>query len=104
MTIEDAPEVPRRLLLANEAAECPVRQHSGDLLMTLFASEGGAPSPAASSRSRSLLRRRLLGVLGHELDVESQALQFLHEHVEGLRGTRLEAAFSLHDCLVDPVA
>src|SRR5499426_1674027 len=48
------------------------------------------------------LRRRLL-VLGDELHVQRQTLQFLHEHVEGLRGTRLEEVFSLHDRLVDPV-
>src|SRR5437870_10193281 len=32
----------------------------------------------------------LLAVLHHELHVEREALELLDEHVEGLRGTRLE--------------
>src|SRR5215510_1149496 len=48
--------------------------------------------------------RRLLAVFGNELDVEGEALQLLHEHVEGFRGARLEEVLALHDGLVDPVA
>src|SRR4029450_5520443 len=47
---------------------------------------------------------RLLAVLGNELYIEGQALQFLHEHVEGFRGAGLEEILTLHDRLVDAVA
>src|SRR6267378_5638490 len=47
---------------------------------------------------------RLLGVLGHELHIQRQALQLFHQHVEGLRRAWLEEIFSLHDGFVDPVA
>src|SRR5690606_25705307 len=35
-----------------------------------------------------------------QLDVEAQSHQFLHEHVEALRQTRLERVLALHDGLV----
>src|SRR5262245_9589145 len=47
---------------------------------------------------------RLLAVFGDELDVEGEALQFLDEHVEGLRRAGLQEILALHDGLVDPVA
>src|SRR6266852_4612578 len=81
------------------------------------------PSPATSCGSASLLRSprtagpqprdvlrltlrlgRLLAVLGHELHVQGQALQLLHEHVEGLRRPGLQEILSLYDGFVDPVA
>src|SRR3990170_2651617 len=43
----------------------------------------------------------LLAVLLHELHIERQALQLLHQHVEGLRSARLEAVSALDDGLVD---
>src|SRR5499425_725927 len=74
---------------------------------TLFASEGGAAGPATSNGYALFvslaLGRRLLAVLGYELHVQGQALQLLHEHVEGFRRTRLEEVLSFHDGLVDPV-
>src|SRR6266508_5799916 len=64
----------------------------------------GSPRVLCSPRTagpqpRDVLRLtplgRLLAVLGHELHVQCQALQFLHEHVEGLGCPRLQEVFSL---------
>src|SRR5438132_1558690 len=48
--------------------------------------------------------RCLLAVLGHQLDVEGQALELLHQHVERLRGAGFEEVFALDDRLVDAIA
>src|SRR3990172_271699 len=68
-----------------------------------LASDGGAPAPRRPAAHTAALGR-LLAVLGHELHIQGQALQLLHEHVEGLRRARLEEGLSLHDGFVDPVA
>src|SRR6266508_2063989 len=46
----------------------------------------------------------LLPVLHDQLDVERQALELLHQHVEGLRCPGLEEVLALDDRLVDAVA
>src|SRR2546429_159817 len=46
----------------------------------------------------------LLAVLRDQLDVQRQALELLHQNVEGLRRAGLEEVLALHDGLVDPVA
>src|SRR5919198_6343820 len=43
---------------------------------------------------------RLLPVLGHQFDVEGQALELLHEHVERLRRAGLEEVLAFDDRLV----
>src|SRR4029453_18877036 len=63
----------------------------------------GCRKAGPSTLSESPLGR-LLAVLGNELYIEGQALQFLHEHVEGFWGAGLEEILALHDRLVDAVA
>src|SRR5512145_2594432 len=68
----------------------------------------GSGSPVHSVRcaacASSASSRRLLSIFGHELDVESQALELLDQHVERLRRAGLEEVLALDDGLVDPVA
>src|SRR2546426_2622273 len=87
MPIEDAPKVLGWLVLSDQAAERPIRQHSLSPL--------GRPSPTL---------RSLLPVLRHQLDVERQTLEFLDQHVERLRRAGLEEVLALDDRLVDAVA
>src|SRR3989442_5887073 len=47
---------------------------------------------------------RLLAVLGHQFDVERQALELLDQHAERLRRAGLEEVLALDDRLVDAVA
>src|SRR5262247_1000785 len=47
---------------------------------------------------------RLLPVFHHQFDVEGEALQLLHQHVERLRRAGLEEVLTLDDRLVDAVA
>src|SRR5262249_42742960 len=56
VAIEDAPEVPRRLLLANEAAECRVQKRSGDVLL-LCAPGWAGPGPRRVQRLMLFVRR-----------------------------------------------
>src|SRR5574341_537729 len=51
-----------------------------------------------------LLSRGFLPVLRDQFHVECQALEFLDEHVERLRGARLEEVLALDDRFVDAVA
>src|SRR5438067_7439304 len=64
----------------------------------------GLRSLEESRRRRSFLRgwdhRRLLGRRLHQLDVETERLQLLDEHVERLGQSRLERVLALHDRFV----
>src|SRR3989449_715618 len=79
MPIEDAPQVLGRLVLSDQAAERPIRQHS-------------------------VFSLSFLAVFGHQLDVEREGLKLLHQHVERLRRAGLEEVLPLDDRLVNPVA
>src|SRR5262247_1590756 len=59
---------------------------------------------SVSIRYSPLSSGSLLAVFGHQLDVERQTLELLHEHVERLRRPRLEEVLALDDRLVDAVA
>src|SRR5215831_4446316 len=58
---------------------------------------------SVSIRYSPLSSGSLLAVLRHQLDVERETLELLHEHVERLWGAGLEEVFSLDDRLVDTV-
>src|SRR5213593_1624289 len=62
------------------------------------------PKGRSVSIRYSPLSGSLLAVLRHQLDVERQALELLHEHVERLRRAGLEEVLALDDRLVDAVA
>src|SRR5262249_40894212 len=59
---------------------------------------------SVSIRYSPLSSGSLLAVLRHQLDVERETLELLHEHVERLRGAGLQEVFSFHDHLLDPFA
>src|SRR6516225_2187877 len=59
---------------------------------------------SVSIRYSPLSSGSLLAVFRHQLDVERETLELLHEHVERLRCTGLEEVLTLDDRLVDAVA
>src|SRR3989338_6278513 len=63
-----------------------------------------AAASNASSRSgrASFSTGNPSGLLPLGADVQTQTLQLLHQHVEGLRGARLQGVLALDDGFVDP--